>query len=270
VPQGVALPPKDKLKNCAENNPDGMGFAYVKDGEIYLSKGIFEFESFYNRLVETRKYNDSNMLIHFRIATHGTVKTENCHPFIINEDMVMIHNGMLSNVECYKDTTDSESFAIDYLSKMTPEMVKHPGVYALLDNFIGIGSKIAILTSADEVIMFNKKGWHERDGVFFSNYTYNYAKFSYVGDWKTYKKTGKDEYKHFDSQYYDQYDSYYPESKNEGSLVPFLEQDRKGGQKGNGNAIKNTDDGLERYYRTDGTFDYEKYNEEVEEAYAQS
>ena len=34
------------LKNCFENNPDGAGIAYAKDGQLYYVKGIFDVKTF--------------------------------------------------------------------------------------------------------------------------------------------------------------------------------------------------------------------------------
>ncbi len=38
------------------------------------------------------------MIIHFRIATSGTVDEDNRHPFPVHPGMVMAHNGILENI----------------------------------------------------------------------------------------------------------------------------------------------------------------------------
>jgi predicted glutamine amidotransferase len=47
-------------------------------------------------------------VLHFRLATTGSVKESNCHPFR-RGDVLFAHNGMLS-VEVTGDKTDSETF----------------------------------------------------------------------------------------------------------------------------------------------------------------
>src|SRR6266545_3554785 len=45
-PKGVQIA-KKYLSNSFENNKDGAGFAYAKDGKITINKGYFSFEEFW-------------------------------------------------------------------------------------------------------------------------------------------------------------------------------------------------------------------------------
>ena len=102
-PQGVELPPANIIANCAMRNPDGFGFATVEG--VYKT---MDFRAFYKRLQETAS-PDIAMILHFRIATHGSCKRANCHPFGDDETGVSFaHNGML-DIMPYKDMTDSET-----------------------------------------------------------------------------------------------------------------------------------------------------------------
>ena len=74
-PQGVELPPAQTIFNCAMNNPHGFGFATVEG--VYKT---MDFRAFYKRLQEVAS-PDNAMILHFRIATHGSLKRANCHPF---------------------------------------------------------------------------------------------------------------------------------------------------------------------------------------------
>lgn len=44
-PQGTEIS-DEYLKNCFENNPDGAGIAYARDGKLYIVKGIFNQNTF--------------------------------------------------------------------------------------------------------------------------------------------------------------------------------------------------------------------------------
>lgn len=101
-PAGVKLPPMAILNRCATLNPHGFGFA-TKD-RIYKT---LSFEEFKRALKTIRK--EETAILHFRYATHGSVKEANCHPFRDDETGVSFaHNGVLSIVP-YEDMTDSET-----------------------------------------------------------------------------------------------------------------------------------------------------------------
>lgn len=46
------MPSKETLKQCFLANPDGCGFMYNYENEVYIEKGFMTFESFYARLKE--------------------------------------------------------------------------------------------------------------------------------------------------------------------------------------------------------------------------
>ena len=104
-PANVKLPNKHFLEMAAEANPDGFGYA--------TSRGVYfrtlDFEEFYEHLrLHVRKCDD--VIIHFRWATHGSVKPENCHPFkgeAAGKEVIFAHNGVLP-IDSKNDMTDSE------------------------------------------------------------------------------------------------------------------------------------------------------------------
>lgn len=101
-PAGAKMPPKAIINRCATLNPHGFGFA-TKD-RIYKT---LSYEDFYREL-KTIDRNETAIL-HFRYATHGSVKEANCHPFRDEESGVSFaHNGVLS-IETANDMTDSET-----------------------------------------------------------------------------------------------------------------------------------------------------------------
>ena len=73
---GDKLPNDTILKMCYQANPDGCGFSTVRAWFKTL-----DFQQFLRVLKKHVSVND-DCLIHFRFATHGSVKKENCHPFI--------------------------------------------------------------------------------------------------------------------------------------------------------------------------------------------
>ena len=89
------------------NNPDGGGILYNNGKETILKKGLMKREEFLKAAKEVNKKGIS-YIMHTRIATHGSVKPENTHPFV-SRYLGFAHNGTF-NVEPFPDKTDSETF----------------------------------------------------------------------------------------------------------------------------------------------------------------
>ena len=69
---------EDNLRACWQSNPDGAGFAYIKDGKVTIEKGFMTLKPFMEALnVALEANKESTFLIHFRIATHGDVNADN-------------------------------------------------------------------------------------------------------------------------------------------------------------------------------------------------
>ena len=91
-----ATAPEKSLRNAAENNPDGFGWAIHTGNKILTHKGM-NFDAVYDQFIEARKQYTGYALFHLRITTHGDTYQDNCHPFYIGNDRksVLAHNGML-------------------------------------------------------------------------------------------------------------------------------------------------------------------------------
>lgn len=98
----TANPPNEVIKYANKNNSHGFGFAYVKGNKVVWDKGYAE-----SQLEEKLEYYLSlpfPKAIHFRLATHGGISSEMCHPFPIKRgvphaldgeaDSVLFHNGI--------------------------------------------------------------------------------------------------------------------------------------------------------------------------------
>lgn len=97
---GQPLPPKDMLQAAYRANSHGCGFC--SDSHFYKS---LSFADFYTKLQRVSFHE--TCIMHFRLATHGSICTANCHPFIYR-NLAFAHNGVLS-VRPVGDLTDSET-----------------------------------------------------------------------------------------------------------------------------------------------------------------
>lgn len=188
---------KDILKTCSENNPDGIGFAYIKDNKIIINK-YMDFDDFYSDYSKVEI--TSPMLIHFRIATHGKVSVQNCHPFRLNSRMALVHNGIISGYGDRETKSDTLDFIEKVIGNISYKMWKNPSFRELVGNAIGY-SKFCILdVSGNHYIINEQKGvWV--DGVWFSNTSYK-PKVTYI------KTSDKDD-KTWDMYGNETYDSWY-------------------------------------------------------------
>lgn len=101
-PANVSLPNVRLLLRSALHNPDGFGFATPE--KVFKTTNVKQF------FAELRNYAtpEKPCIMHFRYATHGSVKDDNCHPFYDDESNVaFFHNGVLP-YPSINDKTDSE------------------------------------------------------------------------------------------------------------------------------------------------------------------
>lgn len=158
VPRGVQLPSVAELKAAYLRNHDGCGF--VSESDSYHS---LHFSAFVRRLMK-RDINE-NVIIHFRLATHGSVRLKNCHPFK-KGDYWFAHNGVLP-ICSEKDKTDSqicfERFIYPVIKRYGWGSKEQRNV---MDEWTSHGSKFAMMHDG-EVILSGK--FIKRNGSLYSN-----------------------------------------------------------------------------------------------------
>ncbi len=120
--------PSEQIKNSCDNNDMGSGLLWNENGKLSVFKTYKydEYISKYNELRDDKKIG--NIVLHFRIATSGVFGEHNLHPFLLNEDLGFVHNGVISGLG-NKDFSDTYEFN-DMLKKfkhdfLNCEMTKH-------------------------------------------------------------------------------------------------------------------------------------------------
>lgn len=151
------MPDKEIITACHFANPHGSGFASETDFFKSLS-----FTQFYKRLQMVDQ--DEACIIHFRLATHGSICRANCHPFR-KGGITFAHNGILS-VRPEGDTTDSETAFKKYLYSVAKRygIGSDETAYAVRQ-IIG-GSRFALMQGS-EVRLFGD--FRKFEGVYYSN-----------------------------------------------------------------------------------------------------
>lgn len=173
-PKGIQIA-KKYLRNSFNNNKDGAGFAIARNGKIEIQKGFFEFDVFWKAFKDLQKFP---ALIHFRIATHGEVNKENCHPFsVCKERYAVVHNGVLP-IEPPKGRKESDTayFANTILEDILPDIkYGNDGFTKLCEEAVGSYNKIVLLRADGKPWLFNESEGYWFKGSWFSNSGYRYT-----------------------------------------------------------------------------------------------
>lgn len=165
-PKDVRWVEKESLRSCWDENPDGAGFAFARDGSLTIKKGYFNFDRLYNDLIQVEALP---VLLHFRFATHGSIAAKNCHPFVTAKCCAMAHNGIIPFKSGeYIDMTDSERFCRQYLDSFTIAELEKGVIHDLIERAVDT-DKIALLTPKGNFIHFNYDSGVEYEGLWFSN-----------------------------------------------------------------------------------------------------
>lgn len=189
-PMGTALPDKEILRRCWENNPDGCGFMYNNGEKVIIHKGFTKFKGFYRYLqaIDAKEdLTDKDVVLHFRIATSGGVTREATHPFPITKSMDEMrkldniceygfaHNGIISGYGS-KDFSDTMEYIKDIISNIKCIEKNESLLNALANEH---ASRFAVLTKDD----FELGGDWVKDGeIYYSNTSYKY---DYYYNWKS-------------------------------------------------------------------------------------
>lgn len=179
-PAGVDLPDTETLDNCFTSNRDGIGFAFNKTGETpHIAKGYANVKKLEKMIDEFKITKEHNLLIHFRLATHGAKDQGNCHPFPLTSDykemrylncicdVAVAHNGVFGSVPSHEKHSDTMKFIGGILAQ--PEIINNiesPAVKSLIKGYCGYSSKLAFLRSSGITTIGD---FEEDKGIKYSN-----------------------------------------------------------------------------------------------------
>lgn len=185
-PKGVAIRTAH-FASCFKANPHGAGFAIARGGgKVEVSKGFFNVEDFF-KAWDATDTRDFDALIHFRVATHGKISKDNCHPFHFKgkdgNEFAAIHNGVLSEFgrrsrsAIKDDKSDSRLFTEKVLTPIAlhdPDaLFENRPVKTFMEVGIGKWNKVCILDSTGRFNILNEGqgDWIQEDGgkVWYSN-----------------------------------------------------------------------------------------------------
>jgi glutamine amidotransferase len=205
--KGGSTPSKKSLRRAGKANPDGFGFAIIGNDKIHTYKSMDLEETIGNFYDMRERYPKGHAIFHLRITTHGVTNIDNCHPFQVNDDLVMGHNGMLPIKE-ENGKSDTHLFATEWLPEFDmSELLDTPDGIAELSKF-ATGSKLAFLNTGSQLAkpfyIINEHLGHWKDGVWYSNSSYKetvwYPSYNSYSTYNPTKTTTMSDYEKYNIQ----------------------------------------------------------------------
>jgi len=163
------------LINAYSNNDHGAGFAFSHKGKLIMRKGFFDFKEFYKAFDKIQRGNPA--IIHFRNASSGSKNEENCHPFLINKNICVAHNGILTDwIPNAKDKQSDTLWFVEAMLKPlftdVPEAHLNPVYQLFLDKTIETGNKLLFLDNKGRKSIIRAHAGVWVKGCWFSNESY--------------------------------------------------------------------------------------------------
>jgi hypothetical protein len=182
--------PDWKAYECGfDNNSDSWGFAVVLDGKLITRYGLGKWEQFREAF---EPFSQCQAVIHFRLATHGKTDIANCHPFMVSDDIAMIHNGIVS-IERNVNTNMSDTWHFCELV-CKPMHMRDPDFFlrnevSYTQEMAHKGSKFCFLRADGSYAIWNADdGEWEKDGHWYSNTSYERPRY-YGVSWGYYSQS---------------------------------------------------------------------------------
>lgn len=164
------------LDQMWKRNPDGGGIAWIDENgkvQIYKTMKLKSFKLKFKEVVA--KYGKSDILVHMRIATHGSVCIDNNHPFHIDPNTVFAHNGIMPSEfhpPAKSDMSDTRYFNQVFLQNVKPTAFDDEQFRTALGDIIGF-NKLVILSAnkrlKKESYIINEHMGSWEKGVWYSN-----------------------------------------------------------------------------------------------------
>lgn len=185
-PAGVVWP-LGVLRSAAKKNPDGIGWMYHDGAQLRVGRYVNPNRKAYKRklLDVAAALVDHEVVLHLRMATHGTVSPGNCHPFKVIDGLYMMHNGVLDGEKPEGVESDTVSFI---RTKLRPLLERDRGLIymgafmGLLEEAVGTFNRLVFMDGSGWIGHINYDQGLMYNGCWLSN-TYAWGRSVPVAPW---------------------------------------------------------------------------------------
>jgi glutamine amidotransferase len=163
---------RETFNTCQERNPDGTGILYIRKNRLVIDRTLDDHDRIFRLYKKIKKSNpDSPIVLHFRIATHGGINLQNCHPFRVNRNLAFAHNGIIP-ITPLVGKSDTVTYNETVLKLKNPKFYLNRQDQSDVARDIGNGSKIVFLDSDGKSVIINEQAGQWHNGNWFSNGSY--------------------------------------------------------------------------------------------------
>ena len=168
----------DVAEQASRRNPDGYGIVYAQKGKLNISKNL-DWNSIRNTAMSL-EFQDIPFMLHMRLATHGAVTTDNCHPFMLeSHDIAMMHNGIIDTIHVPIGESDSRAMA-DYLNgHMYEDFLKDEAEVTFIEGLLDGYNKLSFIDTDGNITIINDSLGEWADGVWYSKKVLANARINY-------------------------------------------------------------------------------------------
>lgn len=183
--------PLDYMDRAQKINKDGYGISWCYNNQVQVFKTL-DYIEFKEKLATLTSFD---RIVHFRLASVGTVDINNVHPFNIPTG-VMFHNGTISTLRT--TSTCAVSGCSDSDTSMLAKMISEckyshlSDIQPLVQHIIGTTvNKLLFMEHDGTVTIMNKNLGNEEDGIWYSNTYHKAPTYSYPANTYYYNNYSK-------------------------------------------------------------------------------
>ena len=208
--------PNEHIKLASELNCDGFGISASVNNKLFVYKSIsIKSDDIIKLYNSVRQVATGDIVLHFRLATHGDISDRLCHPFYVNKDLVMFHNGVIrDSVSGYnehnKNESDTKAFVNNVLKNFKKGFQNNKTIMNMISTSVGEYNRLCFLDSTGQTTYTSSGEWAEYNGILYSNpdVFYEGEDYRYINP-ATMEYVTEDYYdNYFDSEYHDEYMEY--------------------------------------------------------------
>lgn len=191
--------PKQQIQNSWDNNDMGAGLLWSKDNKLNVFK-TYEYDEYIEKYNEVRDDKSvGNIVLHFRIATSGYNGEHNLHPFLTNDNLGFVHNGVIRGLG-NKSFSDTYQFN-DMLKRFNHNFIECEMTKYFISEYIGY-SKLIFLDNKDRYTIINEEMGKWSSGNWYSNDSYKqYNNYVWAGNEKVSKTSTNTDASIYDKHY---------------------------------------------------------------------